>query len=174
VGGEDPREADEMHPRLRNEGAEPGDELDRLEHDGARAIAPRPLHRVAKAAVAYALEALGGERGSGEVSAELKERLSVAPIDDALGVNAKAIDLRDERVVLGLVGTGGVDEAQGGLTGSRPESGAALHRGGMHLGEHRLVLSERVIGLGLIAQVTLHGASDPLGDEGELHRTWFR
>jgi site-specific DNA recombinase len=50
-GGEYAVEPGEVEVGRGHQGAEPGDEVERVEHDGARAIGPRPLHVVAHPAV---------------------------------------------------------------------------------------------------------------------------
>jgi hypothetical protein len=61
---------------------EPGDEVERRQHDGTGAVAPRLLHDVADAAVGHPLEALLGDGRSAEVATDALEALAIAGVDD--------------------------------------------------------------------------------------------
>ncbi len=120
VRGEDAVVAEHVKPRRRDEGAEPRDEVEGVEQDGVGAVFPRGLEGEADAPIGVELEALLVERGSGDVAAEPLEALSVAAVDDDLGVDIYPTHLGER-----FAGRGdeahGVDELGGLVSWRRAE-----------------------------------------------------
>jgi len=93
VGGEDTVVAEHVKPRRRHEGAEPRDEVERVEQDGVGAVIPRGLEAEADAAIGVELEALLVERRPRDVAAGPLEALAVAAVRHDLGVDIHPADL---------------------------------------------------------------------------------
>lgn len=82
-----------VEARQRHEGGEAREQVERVEHDGVRAVSPRSLERVAQAAVVMSIESLERERRSQEIAAQALELGAVAAVDGTLGVDVDAADL---------------------------------------------------------------------------------
>jgi hypothetical protein len=80
VGGEHAVIADHVESRRRDEGGEPGDEVEGVEQDGVGAVLPGRLEREPDAAVVVEREALLGERRPGEVAAQALEARAVTAV----------------------------------------------------------------------------------------------
>src|SRR5690606_3929664 len=109
-GSEQPMKANHVEARGRNHGAETGDESVRLEHDGACAVTPGLLQGVVHPAVGEQLEAVLGDGGPGEVTAESLEAFSIAPVDSGGSVH---IDSLHDGGGLASLNDVLVDEAEG-------------------------------------------------------------
>jgi hypothetical protein len=83
-----------MRPRLGNQGREPRDEVERLEHDRTRAVLPVAAQAVDHAAVLGERQALARERRAQEVAREALAPLVVVGLQRALGVERR---LENER-----------------------------------------------------------------------------
>jgi len=75
-----------MGPRPRHEGREPGDEVERVEGEGSRAVLPVAAQAVDHAAVLREREALGRDRGTSEIADEALESVPIVGRDLDLGV----------------------------------------------------------------------------------------
>jgi hypothetical protein len=120
VRGEDAVMAEHVESGRRDEGAEPREEVEGLEQDGAGAVFPRGLEGEADAPVGVELEALLVERRSGDVAAEPLEAFAVAAVHRDLGV-----DIHPTHLGKGFGRRGddahGVDELGGLRAGHRAE-----------------------------------------------------
>ena len=70
-----------METRRWDQGDEPGDERQRIEHDRARAVSPHFLHRVLQPAVGQLRQALVRQRWPCDVAAQAQQSRTVAAID---------------------------------------------------------------------------------------------
>jgi hypothetical protein len=92
------RIASDANVRRRDERAEPGEEVERVEQDGVGAVLPRGLEREAHAAVGLEREALLGQRRAQQVAARALASRMVARVDGDLRMDVDSAHL-GERLV---------------------------------------------------------------------------
>ena len=89
---QDPVISELMRARARNQGREPGDEIEWVEHDRRGAVLPVPAQAVDDTPIAPLRETLGRDRRSGKVSAQTFDRVAMA-LDLDLGMEREALDV---------------------------------------------------------------------------------
>jgi len=85
--------AQHVEPRRRDQCHEPRHEIERLEHDGVRAVPPRPLEAIAQPPIPVLLEALLRERRASDVPAQPLDSLAIAPVDRRARMHVHAADV---------------------------------------------------------------------------------
>jgi hypothetical protein len=101
-----------MKAGRRHEGAEPGDEVQGMQNDAFRAIAPCGLEAVVHSPVLEKFKPLGTNRRSGHVTNKALEPTPIAPVDCRAGVDIDAPALGHGH--RNAVGIPGGSEAFGG------------------------------------------------------------
>ena len=136
-------------------------------------IFPRPLERVAHAAVVVQLETVLGERWPGDVPAEPLEPCAVAPVDRDLRMHVDAPDLGQRICARRLGQAHGTSELARARAGLLTQKLHVARGGRVARGEHGLIAPERVIYIVDAferATVSLeHTHQAPVGRGGDLH-----
>jgi hypothetical protein len=136
---------DQVDRRPRDDGRELLQELDGLEEQVRRAIAPHRLELDEEASIGAEADAVLGERGAEEVAAELLEAGAIVWGDPDVGVEVEAVELGLARAAGGDVAEGRpVAEAADAGAGAGTEGDAALDGGAGEAGQDGRGVGERV------------------------------
>jgi hypothetical protein len=125
-------------PRIQRR--EPGDEVERVEGDGPGSVLPVTSQGVDHAPVLGERKALGRDRGTSEIADQALESVPIVGRDHDLGVEREAVEggaqlaRQEERP-----GIAAAAEALDARRVALREHAPALHRGGVELGEERLL-----------------------------------
>jgi hypothetical protein len=122
-----------MRSRPQHQGRQARNEIERLEHDRRRAIAPAAAQRVDDAATVIERQPFGLEGGPGHIATQAFESIAVVSRDADFGMQREIVDVTaqlawDEaggRAIVTLATTPVLDR----LATFGPERGATLHRG---------------------------------------------
>ena len=129
-----------MNPRARHQRREPGDEVERSEDDGARAVLPVPPQAVDDAPVLGQRQALARDRRTSEVAGEALRHGVVVGLERELGVQREASERGAQLARQGeRPGLPSAAERLEAWLAALRQHAAALERGGIDLGEERLV-----------------------------------
>jgi hypothetical protein len=135
-----------MRARPRHESSEFLHELERLEHHVGGAVPPAAPELVDEPAVRLLRQALGGHRGTGDISTQAFQAVTVPRRDADVSVQADPSDTRAalSRANLDVLGFDSVAQALDAL--AAPVSGGhpAPNRSTVERGEKRLFLLERI------------------------------
>jgi hypothetical protein len=157
-----------VKPGRRQHGANPSEQVARLEDQRDGAVAPRLLHGVDKAAVLALAQALLSDGRSAEVAADALDAFSVAAIESESGVDVEAEHLGDR---LGVTTELGSHQTQDGLTGTRAEQAHTASGGAIARGEGQLLFGERVVfGVARALEQALERAAVALEDAPYANR----
>ena len=129
---------DQMYTGTRDQRGQALDEREWIDHEMGRAITPSSAQLVDDLAVSGEREALGGDRASCDIAAEVLEADPVVGSDANFGVQGEAVLVRAESAgssVEAVCVIRLLDQALDAPTGLRPEGDASLDGGGGEEGE---------------------------------------
>jgi len=147
-------EADEVEVGRGHQSAEPGDEVQRIQHYRLRPVGPNAFHVVAYAAILEDVQAVLSQRGPGDVLAKPLEPFTVATVEASGRVYADPVDPGYQVVfasafarVLASTGTAGggsglVEQAQARSSGALAEQVSPPGRGMVAAEQNRLLSGE--------------------------------